>query len=168
MSDIGTDVLRMTMGRFATGVAVVTTIADDEPYGMTVNSLTSVSLDPPLLLVSLMTDARTTEAVSRAGAFAVSVVSSRQEEIARRFARGGTDHFAGLPLEYGRHEVPVVPDALAHLECTTEQELTAGDHVLYLGRIVRTCAREGEPLTFYGGSFGEFSPRDHGRINWFF
>ena len=168
MSDIGADVLRLTMSRFATGVAVVTTLADGVPHGMTVNSLTSVSLEPPLLLVSLMTGARTTDAVRRNGRYAISVVSARQEEIARRFARGGTDHFEGLPLEYGKHEVPVVPDALAHLECTTDREIPAGDHVMFLGRIVRTCAREGEPLTFYGGSFGEFSARDRGHINWFF
>lgn len=160
--------LRRTMGRFATGVAVVTTFADGNAEGMTVNSLTSVSLDPPLLLVSLTEDARTTGAIRSAGRFAVSVVSTRQEEIARRFARSGEDHFAGLPLEYGEHDVPVIPDALAHLECVTDREVPAADHVLFLGRIVMTCAREGEPLTFYAGSFGEFSEREHGRIDWFF
>jgi flavin reductase (DIM6/NTAB) family NADH-FMN oxidoreductase RutF len=167
MSETRGDALRMTMGRFATGVAVVTTIADRVPHGMTVNSLTSVSLDPPLLLVSLMLDARTTDAVTRSGRFAASVVSSRQEHIARRFARGGTDHFDGLPLEYGAHDVPVVPGALAHLECATERVVPAGDHVLFIGHILRTCARDGDPLTFYGGTFGEFSVRDAGRIDWF-
>lgn len=160
--------LRRTMSKFATGVAVVTTMADGVAEGMTVNSLTSVSLDPPLLLVSLTADARTTSAVRSAGRFAVSVVSARQEEIARRFAKTGADHFAGLPLEYGEHELPVIPGALAHLECTTDRELPAGDHVLFLGRIVRTCARDGDPLTFYSGSFGELSVADHGPIDWFF
>lgn len=166
----GTDpgLLRRTMSKFATGVAVVTSIADGNADGMTVNSLTSVSLDPPLLLVSLTEDARTTSTMRTAGRFAVSVVSSRQEEIARRFAKSGVDHFAGLPLEYGYHDVPVIPAALAHLECVTEQEVAAGDHVLFLGRIVSTCARDGKPLTFYAGSFGELSVGDHGPIDWFF
>lgn len=161
-------VLRRTMGRFATGVAVVTTIVDDVAYGMTVNSLTSVSLHPPLLLVSLAGNARTTESVQEAGRFAISVVASRQEQIARRFAQQGEDHFAGLPLEYGTHEVPVVPDALAHLECATEREIPAGDHVLFLGSIVASCEREGAPLAFYSGQFGEFTAGNYGRVDWFF
>ena len=165
---ISTDDLRRTMGRFATGVAVVTTIAEDVPQGMTVNSLISVSLDPPLLLVSLMAGARTTEAVGRSGRFAVSVMSSRQEQIARRFACDGTDHFEGLALKYGGHDVPVVPDALVHLECATDRAISAGDHVLFVGRILRACARDGEPLTFYNGRFGGFSARDADRIGWFY
>lgn len=160
--------LRRTMGRFATGVAVVTTIADGQAHGMTVNSLTSVSLDPPLLLVSLMPEARTTEAIRAAGRFAVSVVAARQEGIARRFAQTGEDHFAGLPLEFGDHDVPVVPDSLAHLECVTEQEIPAGDHVLMLGRVVATCARDGHPLAFYAGSFGEFTAGGQAPADWFF
>lgn len=161
-------VLRRTMGRFATGVAVVTTMVDAVAYGMTVNSLTSVSLNPPLLLVSLADNARTTEPVREAGRFAISVVAARQEQIARRFARQGEDHFAGLPLEYGMHEVPVVPGALAHLECATEREIAAGDHVLFLGAVVTSCEREGDPLTFYSGRFGEFTAGDDARIDWFF
>lgn len=156
------------MGRFATGVAVVTTLLDGVAYGMTVNSLTSVSLHPPLLLVSLAENARTTESVREAGRFAISVVAARQEQIARRFARQGEDHFAGLPLEYGTHDVPVVPDALAHLECATEREIPAGDHVLFLAAVVASCEREGAPLAFYSGRFGEFTAGDDARIDWFF
>lgn len=86
------------MGRFATGVAVVTTTADGAPHGMTVNSLTSVSLEPPLLLVCLTTGARSTEAIIHAGRFAVNILPARQEPLALRFARRGEDHFAGLDL----------------------------------------------------------------------
>ena len=160
--------LRRVMGHFPTGVAVVTTEMDEEPHGMTVNSLTSVSLDPPMVLVSLTTGARTTDAVSRAGRFAVSILSVRQEEIALRFARRSEDHFGGLALEYGAHSVPVVPSAVAHVECAVEQEIAAGDHVIFLGRVLATCDREGQPLGFHAGRFGEFSHRGHDVAPWFF
>jgi flavin reductase (DIM6/NTAB) family NADH-FMN oxidoreductase RutF len=160
--------MRRTIGRFATGVAVVTVEAGGQAHGMTVNSLTSVSLDPPLLLVCLTTGARTTEAVVDSGRFAVSILSSRQEEIALRFARRGAHHFEGLPLRYGEHSVPVVPDALAHLECTVEREFTAGDHIVVIGEVRRVCDRAGAPLTFLGGRFGDLLERGHEPEHWFF
>lgn len=166
-AEVEPSTLRRTMGRFATGVAVVTT-ADHQPHGMTVNSLTSVSLDPPLILVSLTNGARTTEAVAATGRFAVSILSARQEEIAMRFARRGQDHFAGLPLEYGEHRLPIVPDAMAHVECEIEQEIPAGDHTLFLGRAVATCDRDGEPLVFHGGRFIDATGRSHEAPPWFF
>lgn len=159
--------LRRTMGRFTTGVAVVTT-ADEAPHGMTVNSLTSVSLDPPLILVSLTIGARTTDAVAATGSFAVSILSARQEEIAMRFARRGEDHFAGLPLEHGNHRIPIVPGALAHVECEVQQEIPAGDHVLFLGRAIATCDRDGEPLVFHAGRFLDAAGHTHEAPPWFF
>ncbi|MDR7303757.1 flavin reductase family protein [Haloactinomyces albus] len=159
--------LRRTMGRFTTGVAVVTT-ADDEPHGMTVNSLTSVSLDPPLILISLTIGARTTDAVAATGSFAISILSARQDAIAMRFARRGEDHFAGLPLEYGDHHIPIVPGALAHVECEVQQEIPAGDHVLFLGRAIATCDRDGEPLVFHGGRFIDSSGHGPEAPPWFF
>jgi flavin reductase (DIM6/NTAB) family NADH-FMN oxidoreductase RutF len=160
--------MRRTIGRFATGVAVVTTQDGGEPHGMTVNSLTSVSLEPPLLLVCLTTGARTTDAVVRAGRFAVNVLSARQEEIALRFARRGADHFQGLTQTYGVHDVPVVPDALAHLECMVERQFEAGDHVVVIGRVHRVCDRPGEPLAFLSGRFGDLTERGRQLEQWFF
>ena len=167
----GTDptTVRRVMGRFATGVAVITTVdADGNPHGMTVNSLTSVSLEPPLLLVCFTHGARTAEATLESRRFAVSVLANRQERIARRFATRGEDHFVGLPLSYGDHQVPVVPDALAHLECDVEQHLEAGDHTIVIGRIQVTCDRDGEPLAFHNGRFGDYSDRGEEGISWFF
>ncbi|WP_242908090.1 flavin reductase family protein [Actinomadura terrae] len=161
--------MRRVMGRFATGVAVITALdACGDPHGMTVNSLTSVSLDPPLLLVCFGVRARTALAVAESGRFAVSVLAARQEPIALRFAGRGEDHFAGLPLTYGEHDVPVVPDALAHLECTVERRVAAGDHMVVFGAVRRTCDREGPPLAFLGGRFGDFTPRGHQPPSWFF
>jgi flavin reductase (DIM6/NTAB) family NADH-FMN oxidoreductase RutF len=160
--------MRRTMGRFATGVAVITTFADGEPHGMTVNSLTSVSLQPPLLLVCFTHGARSAEAVTAAGRFVVNVLSQRQQAVALRFAEQGEDHFAGLALEYGDHAVPVIPNALAHLECDVDRVIEAGDHVIVLGAVLEVCAREGDPLGFYGGRFSDV--RQHGAEpeHWFF
>lgn len=159
--------MRRTMGRFVTGVAVVTTIVENQPHGMTVNSLTSVSLDPPLLLVCLASGARTTTAVNDAGKFGVSILSARQDAIALRFAKLGEDHFEGLPLRYGLHELPVVPDALAHLECTIDRHFVAGDHDVFVGAVRDVCDREGEPLSFFGGRMGEYVARGEEATHWF-
>jgi flavin reductase (DIM6/NTAB) family NADH-FMN oxidoreductase RutF len=165
---VGPLAMRRAVGRFATGVAVVTALDDGHPDGMTVNSLTSVSLEPPLLLVCLTTGARTTNAVVKDGRFAVSILGARQEKIALRFARQGEDHFAGLPLSYGEHPIPVVPDALAHLECTVDRHLDAGDHVVVFGRVGRVCDRAGAPLAFLGGRFSDLTERGQEPEHWFF
>ncbi|WP_432847673.1 flavin reductase family protein [Amycolatopsis sp. CA-161197] len=160
--------MRTTMGRFATGVAVVTTVFDGVPHGMTVNSLTSVSLSPPLVLVCLTTGARTTEAAVSAGRFALNVLSTRQEQLALRFARRGEDHFSGLPVKTGAHAVPVIPDALVHLECSVHRALTAGDHEVVIGEVLKVCSRDGEPLGFLGGRFSDVVDRGHEPVPWFF
>lgn len=160
--------MRRAMGRFATGVAVVTTSAGGTPHGMTVNSLTSVSLEPPLLLVCLTIGARSTDAIIQARRFAVNILSARQEHLALRFARRGEDHFAGLDVTHGRHRVPVIPDAFAHLECEVERHFVAGDHIVVVGQVLEVCERDGEPLGFLGGKFSDIVARGHEPVNWFF
>jgi flavin reductase (DIM6/NTAB) family NADH-FMN oxidoreductase RutF len=161
-------VMRQTMGKFATGVAVITTEVDGQPHGMTVNSLTSVSLDPPLLLVCFNHGARSAEAVVEAGKFAVNILSRRQQAIALRFAQRGEDHFAGLGLEYDGHRVPVVPQALAHLDCDVERVVEAGDHTIVFGAVTDVCSREGDALGFYGGRFSDVVQDGHDPEHWFF
>lgn len=164
--DAGT--MRAAMGRFATGVAVVTTRHDGTPHGMTVNSLTSVSLDPPLLLVCLTTGARTTDAVLGAGRFVVNVLAARQEHIALRFARRGEEHFAGLDVDQGGpHDLPVVPGALVHADCTVDRSVTAGDHVVVFGRVGALCRVDATPLAFHGGRFADLRPHGEERDLWF-
>lgn len=161
-------VMRQTMARFATGVAVITTEHERIPHGMTVNSLTSVSLDPPLLLVCFNHGARSAEAVVASGRFVVNILSRRQESIAMRFAQRGEDHFAGLGLEYAGHRVPVVPQALAHLECDVERTVEAGDHTIVFGAVVEACSREGDALGFHGGRFADVVPHGQEQEHWFF
>lgn len=158
--------MRAAMGRFTTGVAVVTTLAAGRPHGMTVNSLTSVSLAPPTLLVSLTVGARTTDAVLASGRFAVSILSVRQEQIARRFARRGEDHFGRLPPVFGQHQLPVIPNALAHFECTVHEHLPVHDHRIVVGDVERVCDRDGEPLAFLSGRFGDYRDRENIPAPW--
>ena len=160
--------MRQTMGRFATGVAVVTAEHDGRPDGMTLNSLTSVSLDPPLLLVCFNHGARSADTVLASGRFAVNILARRQQALALRFAARGEDHFAGLELEYGEHRVPVVPGALAHLECEVDRVIDAGDHTIVLGAVTRTCTSPGDPLAFYTGRFADLRPHDTEPEHWFF
>lgn len=150
--------MRAAMGRYVSGVAVVTTLAaGGRPAGMTVNSLTSVSLEPPVLLVCLTESARSTAAVRASGRFAVSVLAADQEPIAARFAARGADHFAGLAPVYEGHAVPVVPGALAHLECSVAGAMRVGDHEVIFGDVLRACHRDGVPLAFHSGRFGRFN-----------
>ena len=161
--------MRRAMGHFATGVAIVTTMTSEgDPCGMTVNSLTSVSLEPPQLLVCFTIGARTADSAIESGRFAVSILAARQEPLARRFAGRGEDHFAGLQLTYGEHDVPVVPDAMAHLECIVDQYVPAGDHLIVVGGVHRSCVRDGQPLAFFNGRFADVTDRGHEAIPWFF
>ncbi len=160
--------LRDVMGRFATGVAIVTTRAADESHGMTVNSLTSVSLDPPLLLVCLTRDSRTAGAVSDRGAFVVILLGSRQESISDRFARRGEDHFEGLEVETNDRGLPVFGRGLGWLDCDVESIVDGGDHIIVVGRVVACDAREGTPLVFFRGRYHELKPEGReAHLEWY-
>ena len=158
--------LRRVIGAFATGVAVITTESDGQPQGMTVNSLTSVSLDPPLLLVCLTRGARTTAALLQRGAFVVNVLSTRQEDVANRFARRGEDHFAGLPTVRNARGLPVIPKALATLDCAVEAVQPGGDHEIVVGRVLGCERDERTPLVFFSGRYFELGARG-GPADWY-
>jgi 3-hydroxy-9,10-secoandrosta-1,3,5(10)-triene-9,17-dione monooxygenase reductase component len=148
---------RRCVGSFATGVCVVTADGPDGPAGMTLNSFTSVSLDPMLVLVSLAHGARTQRAVSHARRFAISVLGRRQREVALAFALRGAD----FPLEHTTRTDDgylVVRHALAALHCALHDVVTAGDHDLVLGRVEAFSATVGEPLVFHAGLFAGVAP----------
>jgi flavin reductase (DIM6/NTAB) family NADH-FMN oxidoreductase RutF len=159
--------LRRTMGRFATGVAVITTSLDGVPHGMTVNSLTSVSLDPPLLLVCFTRGARTAECVEASGRFAVNILGARQEHVSNTFARRGEDHFDGLDLPTAAGGVPLIPGALAQAVCSVDRVLDGGDHVVVLGAVEEVFHRDGAPLLFFGGTYGDFADRGDPAEFWY-
>lgn len=150
--------LRNVMGRFATGITVVTA-GQAEPRGMTANSFTSVSLEPPLVLVCVRRDAAMHQTILERGRFAVSVLAAHQERIARMFANParprGELEFAGVDITRGPYSgAPVLSGALAWLECKLTAVYEGGDHSIFLGE-VRTLSRgtTEDALLFYGGSF---------------
>ncbi len=146
--------LRAVMGRFATGVTVVTTTHRDTIHGMTANAFLSVSLRPPLVLVSLGR-CRMSEMLPRTGRYGVSVLASDQEHLAAHFAGQGV---SPTPPEFVWHnDLPLLSGALAHVGCRVVDVHAAGDHVLWIGEVEHLGHRDGEPLLFYTGRFGTLS-----------
>jgi flavin reductase (DIM6/NTAB) family NADH-FMN oxidoreductase RutF len=143
--------LRNVMGRFATGVTVVTTTHRDTIHGMTANAFLSVSLRPPLVLVSLGR-CRMSEMLPRTGRYGVSVLASDQEQYAAHFA--GQRAADEDPRFVWENDLPLLEGALAHVGCRVVDVHPAGDHVLWIGEVEHLYHREGEPLLFYTGRFG--------------
>ncbi len=147
--------LRRALGAFATGVTIVTAraAASREPVGFTANSFTSVSLEPPLLLVCLAHTARSYRVFRETESFAVNVLAAEQEDTARRFASPGTDKFGVTAWHPGRMGAPLIEGCLATFDCAMHQRLTAGDHDILMGEVIGFSRREGEALVFHGGSY---------------
>jgi 3-hydroxy-9,10-secoandrosta-1,3,5(10)-triene-9,17-dione monooxygenase reductase component len=147
---------RDALARSATGVAFVTAAPDGEPAGLIVNSLTSVSLEPPLVSFCPARTSLTWSRMRRTGRFGVSVLGSQHERFAIRATPAGADRFAGLNWELGRGGVPLLTDALACLECVIVAEYPAGDHWIVVGRVdgLRISPIE-DPLIFFAGAFGK-------------
>ena len=143
------------MASWTTGVAVVTSRADDGPRGATTNALTSLSLDPLLVLVALDHRSNTLDAVRGSGRFCINVLAAEQEQIARRFATkaSGDEKLAGVPHELV-DGVPVLAGVVAWLACELDRELEGGDHTILLGRPLEAGSDPGlQPLVFHGGRY---------------
>jgi 3-hydroxy-9,10-secoandrosta-1,3,5(10)-triene-9,17-dione monooxygenase reductase component len=148
---------RTVLGHFATGVAVVTAVHDGEPVGMACNSFTAVSLEPPLVLFCAARSSSTWPRIQAAGRFTVNIVGEDDEELCRTFATKGADRFAGVRHHPGASGAPVLDSALAFVDCVTEAEHDAGDHVIVVGRVLELgYATSGRPLLFYRGGYGRF------------
>lgn len=147
--DLDPKEFRRTLGQFVTGVTVVTYDLDGEPRGATVNSFTSVSIEPALVLVSIARSAKAYEGL-RNRAFTINVLATEQLNIALHFA--GKPGGAPVPWEEGA-VAPRLAGALAHFECSPWASYDGGDHVLYLGRVEAFDRAPGEPLSFYAGKF---------------
>ena len=153
-SDVDHASLRQALGCFATGVAVITTLGDwDAPVGITVNSFSSVSLDPPLVLWSLSLRAPSFGAFQRHDGFAVNVMSAHAKHVVERFARPSPDKFKGLAWTSGFMGVPLLDDVVASFECRTENRIPKGDHAIYIGRVERFSSSERRPLVFHRSRF---------------
>ena len=156
--------LRDTMGHFATGVTVVTSVdAEGKPVGTTANAVTSLSLDPPLVIVCFDLGSLTLRAVRGHGAFVVNVLAAPQLHLSRNFARRGlAAAWDGVRHRRGPTGSPRLEDVLAVLECTVEHALPGGDHEIIVGRVrhAETSANPNGPLVFFRGSYASLTDQD--------
>lgn len=147
---------RHVVGHLPSGVTVITTVAGERPYGMTASSVTSLSAEPPLMLVCINNSVPTAAAVSRAGSFVINVLGEGQGELAQQFAVASQDKFRSVATSPGLLGLPVLEEALAHLECEVTEEILGGTHTIFVGRVLAAGATPGQPLTYYRGGFGRF------------
>jgi len=144
---------RRCLGQFGTGIAIVTTQKDGQLAGVTVNSVASVSLDPPLVLWSISRTSRSFPLFRSTAAFAINVLSKDQIDLSRHFSSSVEDKFQGVPTRRGHLEIPLLEGAVSHVECTVEAAYEGGDHVILVGRVVRVSRYGEEPLLFVQGRY---------------
>jgi flavin reductase (DIM6/NTAB) family NADH-FMN oxidoreductase RutF/DNA-binding IclR family transcriptional regulator len=153
--------LRQVLGAFVTGVTVVTTVDDRGKFhGLTANSFSSVSLEPPLVLWSQAITGPSHPVFSAAPRFAVNILAEDQIALSNRFASSGSDKFAGLDVEVGRGGIPLLPNCSAWLECEVISKLPGGDHTIYIGRVDAIRRTSRKPLIFAGGQYMVADPHD--------
>jgi flavin reductase (DIM6/NTAB) family NADH-FMN oxidoreductase RutF len=146
---------RQVMGRFATGVTVVTTRFGDEVSGMTANAVISLSLEPPLVAVSVDKEASMHGYLREGKCFAINILRLEQEGLSNRFAQRGPKDFSDLDVQVAETGAPILSAALAWLDCRLVDIVAAGDHDLFLGEPVAGVAGEGTPLLYYGGQYDQ-------------
>ncbi|HXV86142.1 MAG TPA: flavin reductase family protein [Gemmatimonadales bacterium] len=154
MPDVDPALFRQLLGRFATGVTVVTAVdAQGRPGGMTASAIAAVSLNPPLLLVCVNRGTDFVGTLAPAATFAVNVLARDQESLSRRFAADGVDRFAGVPWTRGPAGVPLLEGVLAHVVCQNVDRHEAGDHSVFFGRVVGGQAFDRFPLVHFRGDY---------------
>ncbi|KKB41723.1 Nitrilotriacetate monooxygenase component B [Bacillus thermotolerans] len=146
---------RSTMGKFATGVTVITTEVDGKAHGMTANAFMSVSLNPKLVLISIGEKARMLDRIHQSGTFAVNILSAEQKEVSMLFA-GQIKEEKKVEFEYIQG-VPTVKGALANVVCKVHSSQVAGDHTLFIGEVQDIVLQDGTPLTFFEGKYGRLA-----------
>jgi flavin reductase (DIM6/NTAB) family NADH-FMN oxidoreductase RutF len=150
---IDPSLFRSVLGRFASGVTVLTTRAGDEDHGMTASAFCSVSLSPPLVLACIDEAASMMEPLRSAEHLGISVLSEGQEELSRRFAEIEGDRFEGVGFRRGNTGVALLDGALAHLECRIVARHPAGDHVIYVAEVLDARAFDARPLIYYRSGY---------------
>lgn len=146
--------LRNALGRFATGVCLITTVSKDgEPLALTANSFSSVSLDPPLVLWSLQNNSDVYDIYSEAERYAINVLADGQQDLSTRYARKGDHLLEEGHYHLGESGAPLIDGALLSLECTLQASHAGGDHIILVGSVDAMHVAEGDPLLFYGGAY---------------
>ncbi len=148
---------RTVLGRFATGVTVVATCDGKTPVGLTVNAFASISLDPPLVMISIDKRSHLNDAIPQAGFFAVSILTTEQQELSRRFAGQTGDRanrFRDVSWRTEATGAPILNEALAWVDCRVEALYDGGDHRIFLGRVEALGSTSSAPLIYYRGRYG--------------
>jgi 3-hydroxy-9,10-secoandrosta-1,3,5(10)-triene-9,17-dione monooxygenase reductase component len=146
---------RRALSSFTTGVTIVTTQGDDgNDYGLTANSFNSVSMDPPMVLWSLGKKSSNLPVFAATDHFAVHILAADQEHLSNRFAKSGTDKFAGCALDRGHGGVPLLDGCSARFECRVVHRYEGGDHVIFVGEVMNFDSFDHPPLAFHGGNYG--------------
>jgi flavin reductase (DIM6/NTAB) family NADH-FMN oxidoreductase RutF len=151
---------RDTVGCFATGITIITTIeADGTPVGLTANSFTSLSLDPPMVLFCLDYKVASFDAFKPGGNFAVNILASEQQDLSNRFAKSGPDKWDGVKFDTWDSGCPILPGCLASMECKVSSINEGGDHVIVIGEVVRMERAQGDvmPLMYFKGGYANLS-----------
>lgn len=150
------DAFRAVLGRFATGVTVVTALdSSGADRGMTVSAFSSLSLDPPMILMCIERTSSMHDLLSTVDYFAVNILSATQEPLARRFAETGAQRFTGIGYGHGQTGVPVLNDVLAHVECRRVATHEGGDHTIIVGATETAEVHDGSPILYYRGGFAQ-------------
>ncbi|WP_240375866.1 flavin reductase family protein [Bacillus piscicola] len=153
------DSFKTAMGRLATGVSVVTAESSKgEKFGLTASSVTSLTAEPPSLLVCVHKETGTRDAIAESGYFAVHIMGEDQADLAMHFAKPNPDKFAGLELEVGEQGTPLLTDYFVRIECKVAQESIGGTHSIFMGEMLKVEVKEKDPLLHFQGKFGQFNP----------
>jgi flavin reductase (DIM6/NTAB) family NADH-FMN oxidoreductase RutF len=151
---IDSHAFRAACGKFSTGVTIVTALGPDRsPHGMTVNSFTSVSLDPPLVLVCIDRKATILPKLESAEFIGINVLSEDQRDLSAQFARRGTDRFEAVPWFPGEFGVPLIEGVLAYYECAVSKILDGGDHLIFIAQVRHLRCFEGRPLLYFASGY---------------
>lgn len=156
------EVFKAVLGRWASGVTIVTSTAGERVHGMTVSAFSSVSLDPPLVLVCADKSSITHELIEESGVYAAHILAKEQTALSNKFASKKDEHrrFEGIDWSTMETGAPILPGCLAVLDCRVTAGHDAGDHIVYIGRVVEAKYEDKAPLLYYQGSYREFLPKE--------
>ncbi|RJS61835.1 flavin reductase family protein [Bacillus sp. PK3_68] len=157
---VSSEEFRNVIGHFTSGVSIITVRDEEVDYGITASAVSSVSLDPPMLLICANRSTGTCHAISKKGSFTVNILAEQQSELAMQFARANTEKFKGVEMSYGELGNPVLNGTLAQVECRVVEEVAGGTHSVFLAEVQKANAEDGNPLAYFRGKFGKFKPAE--------
>lgn len=160
LETITSEEFRNAMGHLISGVSVITTHADGVDYGLTASAVSSVSLEPPMLLVCVNQNTGTCHAISKSKSFGVNILHAEQGGVGIQFATPSDDKFRGIQISRGIDNQPLLDDALVSIECRVVEEMTGGTHSVFLAEVQQAnITPDKEPLAYYKGKFGDYKQR---------